>query len=909
MLMARDLSRGNQNHGGPAKPSMDLPQTADAVDHSSACHDSSAQGVSDCESQLPQPFLCADHGQPSGAVQSSVTITASGGRYQGTCYDQESRSDASEGARSASDPFRQSEEGPHIWPSLSGPGIRQVVSGTIGQIGSPRTSGISDLHSSPDGSPGGISRPDASHIKQECQQISADAPRNQEGTIGQRGGVQVRATGEARSAHDDRGTQSPTCQSGTGHPADRGAHPASLSDRDLTGWETFPIPPDTHQFLAEAQLASDTNLADPCVECANHTTSNWVAQEMWTWLDQNRVNLAQAPKHHTHSQPRILEVYCSSKSQITRQCRLAGLQAYRFGQDEGDLSTFEGRQALYATIQKRDPDHIWVAPKCTAWGKWAVFNMNKNPTCAQKVIEARHADQVHLLLCDALWQYQVWRDPRCHFHLEQPRGSHMLFQPELEHLRDQLHCAVIDMCTAGQLCHPDSGLPLRKQTEIWTTSAVLFGQLSQYRCTRDHPHDWVAGSFHTPQGTQAVSRFSELYTALFAQRVRRCFIQSAQQEERQSQPQVTLTITESDQPPVKRPRLHGKQPPPATLIQMVQKHLDQALQQAPRVGKLVIQDGPLFDSVQATFPEVEMQCLDICRGIDRKRRPPISLQPGHAPVRRAFGIHRTLGSAFLEDQLEEWEHLSQRQLIRSGEPSRILVTMFAKLREPSQSCGSIPGVTEPSSTPADPKRKTESEDVGSAQKRAHIAPATSETISDTRAFSREGTRATHGPRFRDLPAESRQMIARIHSNLGHPGPDKLKRLLSQQGQDPSIIAAVNDFCCPVCHEDQKPKIARPSSIHEDRDFNDRISADGAFWTSRSGRRYVFPDGAAFRCSGHCSRHRGLSCRLVPMGGSVQGIVGRQCIRVLLRSVCTVGPRPCNAGSCHCSHSSFAARPG
>ena len=278
------------------------------------------------------PWICLRQQMP--LITPVHVMIPSGGRYQGTCYDQESRSDASEGARSASDPFRQSEEGPHIWPSLSGPGVRQVVSGTIGQIGSPRTSGISDLHSSPDGSPGGISRPDASHIKQECQQISADAPRNQEGTIGQRGGVQVRATGEARSAHDDRGTQSPTCQSGTGHPADRGAHPASR-DRDLTGWETFPIPPDTHQFLAEAQLASDTNVADPCVECANQTTSNWVAQEMWTWLDQNGVNLAQAPKHHTHSQPRILEVYCSSKSQITRQCRLAGLQAYRFGQDEG----------------------------------------------------------------------------------------------------------------------------------------------------------------------------------------------------------------------------------------------------------------------------------------------------------------------------------------------------------------------------------------------------------------------------------------------------------------------------------------------------------------------------------------------------------------------------------------------
>ena len=279
-----------------------------------------------------------------------------------------------------------------------------------------------------------------------------------------------------------------------------------------------------------------------------------------------------------------------------------------------------------------------------------------------------------------------------------------------------------------------------------------------------------------------MSRFSELYTALFAQRVRRCFIQSAQQEERQSQPQVTLTITESDQPPVKRPRLHGKQPPPATLIQMVQKHLDQALQQAPRVGKLVIQDGPLFDSVQATFPEVEMQCLDICRGIDRKRRPPISLQPGHAPVRRAFGIHRTLGSAFLEDQWEEWEHLSQRQLIRSGEPSRILVTMFAKLLR------TIPILwihSRGDRTVIYASRPQAQDRVGRCGISPKACPHCSGHKRDHFRHSCVLTGGFPSHSWTPIPAESRQMIARIHSNLGHPGPDKLQRLLSQQGQDPS----------------------------------------------------------------------------------------------------------------------------
>ena len=50
---------------------------------------------------------------------------------------------------------------------------------------------------------------------------------------------------------------------------------------------------------------------------------------------------------------------------------------------------------------------------------------------ALKIPQARQDDQVHLLLCDAVFQYQLWRSPQSHAHLEQPKGSQMLFQEEL----------------------------------------------------------------------------------------------------------------------------------------------------------------------------------------------------------------------------------------------------------------------------------------------------------------------------------------------------------------------------------------------------------------------------------------------------------------------------------------------
>lgn len=48
-------------------------------------------------------------------------------------------------------------------------------------------------------------------------------------------------------------------------------------------------------------------------------------------------------------------------------------------------------------------------------------------------MKARKEDLVHLLLCDAIFQFQQSR--QCHTHLEQPVGSEMLLQAELRNIQ------------------------------------------------------------------------------------------------------------------------------------------------------------------------------------------------------------------------------------------------------------------------------------------------------------------------------------------------------------------------------------------------------------------------------------------------------------------------------------------
>ena len=122
----------------------------------------------------------------------------------------------------------------------------------------------------------------------------------------------------------------------------------------------------------------------------------------------------------------ILEIYCASDSQITKQGERQGLKTRRFGLSQGDLATYIGRCKLYDCLLKGKPRDVWMSPSCKAWCRWNQFNASRSQEMAVRVMHARQNDEVHLMLSSAVFWYQT--TTRNHFHLEQPQGPHMIFQ-------------------------------------------------------------------------------------------------------------------------------------------------------------------------------------------------------------------------------------------------------------------------------------------------------------------------------------------------------------------------------------------------------------------------------------------------------------------------------------------------
>ena len=256
----------------------------------------------------------------------------------------------------------------------------------------------------------------------------------------------------------------------------------------------------------------------------------------------------------------VLEVYCSADSRLTSQCQQQGLRTLRFGLNQGDLNTHEGRCELYKVLRSF-PKHIWTSPKCKAWCKWSQFNANRSLEAAQRVCQAQEDDEVHLLLCAALFKLQGMRGDSFHFHLEQPVGSLMLGQECLQEVMDHAHCVRCDMCTAGKLTHPTMNIPLQKGTQIVTTSSILARYIQQFRCKHDHEHAPVAGSYVKNNGPHGrLSEYTELYTRMFCQRVARTICASLQVHELStiSQDVILGSMEEFSESAAKRRRLNGK---------------------------------------------------------------------------------------------------------------------------------------------------------------------------------------------------------------------------------------------------------------------------------------------------------------------------------------------------------------
>lgn len=550
----------------------------------------------------------------------------------------------------------------------------------------------------------------------------------------------------------------------------------------------------------------------------------------------------------------VLEVFCGPHSTLTTQARNLGLKASRFTLVDGDLHTADGRRELFCRVIDMDPNNMWYSPECRPWSAWSFLNGSLSRDAWARLYADRLKGLEQVALGLVLFRIQVSRHH--HMHWEQLSRSLMFQLPHMQEVFAYTKMAEFDLCNVAQYHDPVSRKPIKKGLCVCTTSQKLFQLLHGRKCQRNHEHQAIEGTTMFQGQRISRSRFTEHYPRKFVRQIVKLWKQCGRSEAPFSDLILSTVLAETVEPAPKRPRIRAAPPvaprwiepaelpclkrrkldkqvdPTPSLVTEFQKVFQKIDEATPRVGKRVLQsDTEILQQMQKWFPEKKLVLGISCRGTDRLQPPPKELTPSEAPFRITVCSHRTTGKFFVTESWEEWQHLAQRQLIRSsGCPSRLSITVYA--RNPEISSGSSsPGVTTSDCLERVPEPDNRSTEIsgGSQVETPHVKSREAVDISSEH----------HGPRFRALSSLERQAIVKCHKNLGHPSADRLKILMKQQSFRPEMIEAIDDFKRSLCAEMKGPHLSRPAAFREPLDFNEHISMDGIVRENKQGTSFHF----------------------------------------------------------------------
>ena len=579
----------------------------------------------------------------------------------------------------------------------------------------------------------------------------------------------------------------------------------------------------------------------------------------------------------------LMEVYCSPTSELTRAAQRAGMQVMRFSEKDGDLSTEEGRHKLWALIQDRQPEDIWMAPECGAWGNWSRFNMSRSLMTFDRIEKQREVQREHLRLCNEVYLHQVASGR--HFHLEQPTGSEAMMQPETEDIRSGTFRTVFDMCEVGGLKVPRGNNYLRKRSVIYTTSRDLHECLDHRLCSGHHDHQHIAGNVKISGQTVSVSKFAARYTPRFATAIIR-FLQR-----RQRARELPMILEEMSIPwqgvgkqeqvilageVLKRRRLQFKQAGqaeraletegPSHAERIRQRRVSEETWQeifrelgtmAPRVGTVTVEmSDPVAARIQWCLPEMHVRRIEVCRGTERFRVPPADVDTSDWTLRQTILMHRETGRIETLGKPERWKELSRARQVRKSSPARLCLTVFGKEIREDEPIRKRPRSAE-SRLEEPAQKRVDSGDAADLEERSESR--SQELIPEPDVPGADGiprSVARHGPAFRSLSSDEKAWLKRVHHRMGHPDPARLANFLKSTHGDSRIVAAALDMQCDACSESRKGFLsARPAAIHEDLGFNHTVGMDMVEWKNSQGTPFVFvhcvDEGTLFQMAREC----------------------------------------------------------
>ena len=574
----------------------------------------------------------------------------------------------------------------------------------------------------------------------------------------------------------------------------------------------------------------------------------------------------------------LLEVYAYADSRLADAVRAAGGLAQGFTKLDGDLATPEGQ-----------PKHIWVAPECRLWGSWSQFNASRSTAAFQKLQTDRQADRIHMRLCARIHAWQLSKGR--HFHLEQPEQSRMLQEPMLREVSAKTQKVVVDMCAFG-LRTPVSKQPIRKRTALLTTLPELANQLCEHRCPGTHTHQQVSGRIRIPGGvTVATSQFAGSYCQGFAKEVARIILNDTQR----------ALAADTDPPRTrKRFKTSGGRVEPVHAIRARKRGLANA--SGPVATQRRVMASNETPASQSLTTDVWKPVFDLARTCST-RSTPLLIPTSHELFRmlkarihdmdvlqvfvgiRSRTLHNPMGAlpSTVAPLRMSLACMSDEALLCLGKEARttmapehkkrpikgiqVLITILGRPPQaPSSSSHNVSGApnlsTASGEQPGD--RQPEPPELSTAD--TSVSPGAAGAPELVSGWAPPPTPLS-GPAFRNLTAQAKQELVRIHRNLGHPAPLTLSAHLKAAGADPKMVEAAKDYQCDSCLESTQPRHQRPSKLQDPKEFNQVVGIDGFFFKGKSGFKayvvHVLDEASCFHLGRRAeSRHGAIASKLL-----------------------------------------------
>ena len=143
------------------------------------------------------------------------------------------------------------------------------------------------------------------------------------------------------------------------------------------------------------------------------------------------------------------EIFSSEKSPLTHQVNQMNAQAFRFGYQQGDLETSQGRKQLFTMVCRHRPKHLWYSPTCGPWSSWTNLNASRSLFHENLYQQKRHDLLYQVALGIVLFRHQVSHGD--HFHWGQPGRSLMFQLSQMSEVHRYTMACELDLCRAGEL--------------------------------------------------------------------------------------------------------------------------------------------------------------------------------------------------------------------------------------------------------------------------------------------------------------------------------------------------------------------------------------------------------------------------------------------------------------------------